>query len=152
MEEFDPAVESVVAVGQAAPELAGGSLADTGDGRTVASSEPPVAALSADDVRGSGQVELLLGSEDAPADPEVVAQTDIVVDGSPDLGGESPAGACDDAVAAGPAENVLVRNGGRGRAAPFCAKVGDRAGQVLSGLPAEDAESIGAGQTRLQPA
>ncbi|MDX3853295.1 hypothetical protein [Streptomyces sp. AK02-01A] len=152
MEEFDPAVESVVAVGQAAPELAGGSLADTGDGRAVASSEPPVAVLSADDVGGSGQVELLLGSEDVLADPEVVAKTDIVVDEAQTWAGKVQPVRATTQWRQAQRRTWIVRNGGRGRAAPFCVEVGDRVGQVLSGLPAEDAESIGAGQTRLQPA
>ncbi|WP_327344960.1 hypothetical protein [Streptomyces europaeiscabiei] len=151
MEEFDAAVEPVVAVGRAAPELAGGVLADIDDGWAVASSEPPVTSLSADDIGGSSQVGLLLGGEDVLADPEVVARTDLVVDASPGTDGKSPSGACDDAAAAGPAKNVIVRNGGPGRGETFGVKVGDRAGQVLSGLAAEDAESVCGGQVGLQP-
>ncbi|MFJ7904382.1 hypothetical protein ACIQ6V_28520 [Streptomyces sp. NPDC096198] len=152
VEEFDPAVEPVVAVGQAAPELAGGFLADIGDAWAVASSESPVTSLSAADVGGPGQVELLLGGEDVLADPEVVTETDLVVDASPGTDGKSPSGACGDAAAAGPAKNVIVRDGGPGRGETFGVKVGDRAGQVLSGLAAEDAESVCGGQVGLQPA
>ncbi|MFC9248137.1 hypothetical protein ACFT7S_30165 [Streptomyces sp. NPDC057136] len=154
VEEFGSAGELVVAVGQTAPEFAGGDVAGVDDRRTVAPSEPPVEALGADDVGSSGQVKLLFGSEDVLADPEVAAEADVVVDGGPDLRGECRSGACDDAAAAGPAKHVVggrdwACRGGRHVIRP---EVGDGFGQVLPGLAAEDAERIEAGEARVQPA
>jgi hypothetical protein len=81
-----------------------------------------------------------------------VADADVVVDGCPDLGGECRACARDDATAAGPAKDVVIRDGGRIRRAVVGLKVRECADQVLSSLAAEDAEDIDAGQARFQPA
>ncbi|MFE9768885.1 hypothetical protein ACFYPC_30950 [Streptomyces sp. NPDC005808] len=55
MEEFDPAVEPVVAVGQTAPELAGGVQADARDDRDRASTLVRRDSSQRDGARGRGQ-------------------------------------------------------------------------------------------------
>nr|WSZ16274.1 hypothetical protein OH837_24655 [Streptomyces canus] len=89
---------------------------------------------------------------DVLTDPELVADADVVVDGCPDLGRKRRSGARDDAAAAGPAKDVLIRDGGRIRRAVVGLKVRECADQVLPSLAAEDAEDIDAGQAGLQPA
>ncbi|WP_405623299.1 hypothetical protein [Streptomyces sp. NBC_00076] len=132
--------EPVVVVGEAGPEPCGEFLAEVDEGRAVMSAKAPVLLLCSNDVGGAGQIELLLGRVDVLTDPEFVAGADVVVDGCPDLGGKCCAGARDDAAAAGPAKNVVIRDGGPIRRAVVGLKVGERAGEVLSRLTAEDAE------------
>ncbi|EGJ78887.1 hypothetical protein STTU_6098 [Streptomyces sp. Tu6071] len=71
VEEFGAVGELVVAVGQTAPELAGGDVVGVDVSRAVSLPESSVVALSANDVGGSGQVKLLFGGEDILAVPGV---------------------------------------------------------------------------------
>jgi hypothetical protein len=59
----------------------------------VTSAKAPVLLLSSNDVGGAGQIELLFRGVDVQADPEFVADADVVVVGRPDLGGKRCAGA-----------------------------------------------------------
>ncbi|MEV6123093.1 hypothetical protein AB0M23_21695 [Streptomyces sp. NPDC052077] len=144
--------EPVVAVGEACPEPCGEFLAEVDQGRAVMSAKAPVLLLCSNDIGGAGQIELFLGRVDVLTAPEFVADADVVVDGCPDLGGKCRAGARDDAAAAGPAKDVVIRDGGTIRRAAVGLKVRECADQALSSLTAEDAEDIDAGQAGFQPA
>jgi hypothetical protein len=152
VKEFGPVDEPVVAVGETGPESCGDFLADIDERWAMVPAKAPVLLLGSNDIGGAGQIELLFGRVDLLTDPEFVADADVVADGRPDLSGMSRAGARDDAAAAGPAKDMIVRDGRRGRREALGAEVGDRADQVLPGLAAEDAEGIDAVQTGLQPA
>ncbi|MGH1556352.1 hypothetical protein ACRAWF_45185 [Streptomyces sp. L7] len=139
MKKFGAVDKSVVAVREAGPESAGDVLADVDQGRVVLSTKAPIALLGSDDIGSAGQIELLLRRVDVLTDPELVADADVVVEGCPDLGGKRRAGARDDAPTAGPAKHVAIRDGRQVRVEVVGLEVGDRAGQVLLGLSAEDA-------------
>ncbi|MEV6169066.1 hypothetical protein AB0L99_12675 [Streptomyces sp. NPDC051954] len=152
VKEFGSVDESVVAVREAGPESAGDVLTDVDQGWVVLPTKAPVALLGSNDVGGAGQVELLLWRVDVLTDPELVADADVVVDGRPDLSRKRRAGARDDAAAASPAKHVAIGDRRQVRMEVVGLEVGDRAGQVLSGLTAEDAEDIEAGEPGSQPA
>lgn len=116
------------------------------------SAKAPVLVLCSNDIEGAGQIELFLRGVDVLADPEFVADADVVMDGCPDLGGKSRAGARDDAAAAGPAKDMVIRDGERIRGAAVGLKVRECADQALSSPAAEDAEGIDAGKAGFQPA
>lgn len=127
--------EPVVAVGEAGPEPCGEFLAEVDEGRAVMPAKAPVLLLCSNDIGGAGQVDLFLGRRDVLTDPGFVAGADVVVDGCPDLGGKYRTGARDDAAAAGPAKDVVIRDGGRIRRAVVDLKVGECADQVCRVWP-----------------
>jgi hypothetical protein len=71
--------QAPAAVGEGFPDLAGGVVGGVHDAMPVLADQAPVADLGVHDVRVRGDVDLVAGITGARADPQEMAQADVVL-------------------------------------------------------------------------